>query len=210
MKIIDCKQGSTEWSQARLGVVTASEIDALVTPLFKIKSGQGVQTYLYQKLAERIMGYAGKSGGTWAMDQGNIIETVAVPWYEFANDVEVRRVGFCLADDGKIGCSPDGLVGDDGGLEVKSPQPPRQIEYLLDGVVPTEYMPQIQMSLYVTGRAWWDFVSFHRFLPPIVIRVLPDDKAQAAIETALDGFTKQFDAAYERIAAMMAQTGRGE
>lgn len=210
MKIVDCKQGSTEWSQARLGVITASEIDALVTPLFKARSGAGVKTYLYQKLAERIMGYAGKSGGTWAMDQGNIIEEVAVPWYVFTRDVKVQRVGFCVSADGRIGCSPDGLVGDEGGIEVKSPQPPRQIEYLLDGEVPSEYMPQIQMSLYVTGRAWWDFVSFHRFLPPIVIRVLPDSKAQAVIKEVTEQFIKVMDDAHAQIVAMMPQSGRGE
>src|SRR5882757_11245793 len=124
MKTLTCKQGSSEWAAARLGVVTASEIDALVSPTWKIRTGQGVDTYLYRKLAEKVMGYAGDGGGTFAMDQGNIIEKIAIPYYAFTYNVDVKTVGFCLSDDGRIGCSPDGLIGDFSGIEIKSPQPP--------------------------------------------------------------------------------------
>lgn len=208
MKTHACKQGSSEWAALRLGVITASEIDALVTPLWKQRTGAGVETYLHLKLAEKIMGYAGKTGGTFAMEQGNVIEDVAVPWYEFAHDVKVQRVGFCTSDDGTVGFSPDALVGEDGGLEVKSPQPPAMIEYLLAGVVPPEYMPQVQMSLWVSGRKWWDFCAFHRYLPPMVIRVRPDPVAHAAIAKAVKDFLASFDAAHAKLAAMMPKGGR--
>lgn len=208
MKIIDCKQGSTEWAQARCGVVTASEVGALVTPLWKIRTGEGVQTYLHTKLAERVMGYVGTTGGTWAMEQGRIVETIAVPWYAFSRNMDVQAVGFCLSDDGRIGCSPDGLIGIDGGIEVKSPQPAKHIEYLLSGIVPPAYLPQIQMSLLVTGRKWWDFVSYHRFIAPLVVRVYPDPTAQAALGEALANFLVQLDKSLTRLQPMLAQQGR--
>lgn len=208
MKTFLCAQGSSEWAALRLGVVTASEVDALISPLAKIRTGQGVQTYMHLKLAESLMGYAGKTGGTFSMNQGNVIEDIAVPWYEFTYDVKVDRVGFCTSDDGRVGFSPDALVGEDGGVEIKSPQAPAMCEYLLGGIVPAEYIMQIQMSLYVSGRKWWDFVAFHRYLSPLVIRVYPDPKAQEALKTALSQFLSEFDIALAKLKAMQETKGR--
>jgi hypothetical protein len=208
MKILQIPQGSTEWMMARCGVVTASEADALLTPEFAIRKGEGVQTYIYQKLAEKIMGYKADAGFTWEMNQGNVTETLALPWYEFAHDAKIDRVGFCLSDDGRIGCSPDGLLGEDGGIEVKSPQPPKHIQYLLAGDVPKAYRVQVQFSLYVTGRKWWKFLSFHPFLSQMLIHVEPDPAAQQAIAEALERFFKEFDAAHAKLAPMIASKGR--
>lgn len=203
MKILDVPQRSTAWSQARLGVVTASEIDALVTPLWKIRTGEGPETFMHKKLCEKLLGWSPDSGGTWEMEQGNIIETIALPWFAFTYDCEPKRVGFCLSDDGRTGCSPDALLGEDGGLELKAPQPPTHLKYLLRGVLPPEYAPQVQFSLYVTKRARWTFASFSRQLDPLVVEVLPDPTAQQAIECALHLFFEKFDAAYSKIKGKM-------
>lgn len=208
MKIIRCDQGSSEWAQARLGVVTASEIDALVSPKLKIRTGEGPRTYLCKKLSESIMGYAADTGGTWEMDQGNVVEQVAIPWYQFTYDRKVDRVGFCVSDDGRIGASPDGLVGEDGGVEIKSPQAPRHISNLMDGVLPEDHALQVQMGLMVTGRKWWDFVSYHRYLPPVVVRVEPDPQAHEVIREAIRGFFERFDAERSKITGMMQGPGR--
>ena len=205
MKIIDCEQGSTAWSQARLGVVTASEIDALVTPLWKIRTGEGVETYLHKKLAEKLLNYPQDSGTSYAMDQGSIVEKIALPWFEFQYDTTVRRVGFCLSDDGRTGCSPDGLIGDDMGLEVKSPQPATHLKYLLRGEVPPEYLPQIHFSMLVTGRPRWTFVSFSRQFPPLVVPVMQDKQIQQVLQGAVDLFAQKFDAALARINALNPQ-----
>jgi putative phage-type endonuclease len=210
VKIIDCKQGSPEWLQARLGVVTASEMDALVSPTWEVRKGEGPKTYLYRKLAERLMGAPLSDGGTWAMDQGNIGETMARPWYEFQNDVDVRTVGLCVTDDGRAGASPDGLVGEDGGLEIKCPQPAKHLEYLDAGEVPKQYRVQVQMFLYVTGRQWCDFISYSPFLPQLVVRVTPDTEAALAISEALAGFYMKFDATLARITSRMPAQGRAD
>ena len=190
---------------ARTGVVTASEADALLTPEFAIRKGEGVQTYLYEKLAEKRFGFKQDAPSTWAMDQGNVVEKIALPWYEFAHDVTIDRVGFCVSDDGRIGCSPDGLIGEDGGVECKAPQPPKHLEYLLKGEVPKAYRVQVQFSLYVTGRKWWKFLSYHPYLPPLLVHVEPDPVAQEAINTALVSFFAQFDAAHAKLQTIIAK-----
>jgi YqaJ-like viral recombinase domain len=193
MKIVECAQGSTEWFLARCGVLTASEVDALITPAGKIKAGAAVETYLYEKLAEKVMGFPEVTAASWAMDQGKILETMALPWLEFDRGVKVRRVGFCVSDDGRIGCSPDGLIGEDCGVEIKSPQPAQHVRYLLEGVVPEKYVPQIQMSMHVTGRPHWWFVSYSKDMPCLLVDVPRDPVFQASLKKALDGFLDEFD-----------------
>ena len=201
MKILDLKQHSVEWHQARLGIVTASEADALVTPTFKVSDGKGVETYLYKKVCERFLGYAPESGGTFAMEQGNIIESIARPWYAFTYGVDVKAVGFCVSDDGRCGCSPDGMLPDGSGLEIKSPQGATALKYFINGEVPPEYRVQVAFSLYVTGAPYWTFVSYHRQLPPLVVRVEPEAKQVAVIQCALAQFFEKFDAIYAKIDA---------
>ena|SRR6478736_4110217 len=208
MKILTCKQGSTEWSLARAGVITASEADSLFTPLFKPKEGEGVKTYLYRKAAERIMGPSVESGGSFAMEQGNILEKLARPWYEFRFGVTVEQVGFCLSDDGKIGCSPDGLIGDLCGLEIKCPTPPTHCRYLLEQRVPPDYMAQVHFSMYVTGRPSWTFVSYSPYLPPLVVTTFRNDAIQEVIRDTLAKFIPQLDEAETKIRAMMPKAGR--
>ena len=94
------------------------------------------------------------------MEQGSILETEARPWYAFTKDVEVSTPGFITTDDGRAGCSPDGLVGDKGGLEIKCMQPANALRVLMENTVPKEYVMQIQMSLWVTGREFWHFSHF--------------------------------------------------
>lgn len=207
MKIHECQQGSTEWMLKRAGVVTASEIDALVSPTFQVRTGKEPETYFYRKLAERIMGFTGETGSTFAMDQGNIIEKIAVPFWEAVNG-PVTRVGFITTDDGKCGCSPDALVGDSEGLEVKAPQGPNHLKYLLGGVLPPSYAPQVQFSLWVTKRKAWNFMSFSVHLPPLIVRVEPDPKAFAAFDEATGDFLAELDKAEAKVRSLMQQPGR--
>ena len=199
MKTLMCAQGSSEWFTARCGVVTASEVDSLVSPTGEIRKGKGVRTYLCQKVAEKVMGYSEGSLSSWDMEQGKILETIAIPWLAFERDLKIDRVGLCIRDDPRCACSPDGLIGDDCGLEIKSPQPKTQVQYLLDGRVPDQYIAQVQMSMYVTKRPRWLFVSYSRDLPKLVLTVEPDPAFQAALDTALKQFLADFDAAHLRI-----------
>lgn len=202
MKIIECKQGSPEWLAARLGVVTASEVGALVSPLGKVRTGDGPRSYLYKKLAERILGVPTSEFTSFGMEQGVIVEGEARAWFAFEHNTPVSEVGFCTSDDGRIGFSPDGLIGDAGGIEIKSPQPAKHIEYLLNGVVPDDYVLQVQFSLYVSRRAWWKFLSYSRQFPALVIHVEPDPKLQDAIRSALEVFGHAFDGALAKLNAL--------
>lgn len=202
MKTLLMPQGSVEWHNARLGVVTASDADSLVTPKFKIKEGQGVETYLHRKLAEKLLNWSPEMLNSFPVDQGKLIETICLPWYEFQYETTVKRVGFCVTDDGRAGCSPDGILPDGTGLEVKAPQPPAHISYLLGGVVPECYLPQIHFSMLVTGAAHWGFVSYSMTLPPLVLRVERDEKIQAVLHEALSQFAERFDHSLARLVAM--------
>ncbi len=205
MKTISCSQGSPEWLAARLGKVTASEIDALVSPELAIRKGKGPQTYLYRKIAEKVLGTPVDTASSWAMDQGAVVELEAIPWYSFAHNVQVDRVGFCESDDGRIGFSPDGLIGEDGGVEIKSPQPARAVEYLLEGEVPAEYRLQVQFSLYVSRRKWWKFVSYSRQLPALVVHVEPHQETFNTFDKAMKQFFELFDAKMAIIAKLKAE-----
>jgi len=209
MKILDMQQGGTEWHMARAGKVTASEIDSLVSPTLEIRKGQGPQTYLYKKTAELIMGYQDESGGTMAMDAGRTLETIALPWYEFQFGVTVNRVGFVQSDDGKIGCSPDGMIeGKQCGLEIKCPQAERHLKYLLGGGVPTEYFTQVQFSMFITGYPEWVFVSYHPHLPPFVVHAIRSPEAMNVFQSALNDFLPKLEDAEARVRAMMEAKAR--
>lgn len=199
MKIIECEQGSVEWALARAGIPTASEFDNLVTPKWKIRDGQMPMTYLYKKLAEKWTGGPLVSFNTVDMDIGHILEEEARPRFQFDTGLETQMVGFITTDDGRVGCSPDGLVGEQGGVEIKCPEIHTHIKYLVGGEVPDEYAAQVQGSMFVTGRPWWYFFSYRRNMEPLCLKVERDEKAMAAIEEALDEYYEHFDLCWKKL-----------
>lgn len=209
MKILNMPQGSTEWALARAGVITASDADALVTPKWEVRKGQGVRTYLHEKLAGRIMGWEGDTGGTHAMDQGKVMETMARPWYSFQFGVDIKEVGFCLSDDKRTGCSPDGIIGDDCGMEIKCPTVPKHLDYLLGNKVPDQYLAQIHFSMWVTNFPRWVFVSYSPHLPALVVHVIRSPEADAAFSAALKDFIPALDEAEKRVRGMMEHRNQG-
>lgn len=202
MKIIDCKQGSGQWLAARAGVITASEFDSLMTPLWKKKTGETPQTYIVRKVAEACMGIPLTDPSAWVMDQGVILESEAIPWLEFTHSLSVQRVGFVTSDDGRIGCSPDGLIGDDGGIEIKCPQPTAHVKYLLAGSVPPDYLAQVHGSMYVTGRRWWKFLSYSRQFPPVLVHVDRDDEIIGKIDAVIQESLADFEEKLKNVRAI--------
>lgn len=193
-KIHPVTQGEAEWLQLRVGKVTASELSALVTPEFKIRTGEGPNTYLCEKLAEAWRGKPLPQFSSFATEQGQLLEDEARSWYAFTHDDhKVHNVGFIEHDDGRCGCSPDALLGEDGGLELKCCQPTNHVRYLLAGTLPKEYAAQVHMSLYVSGRAWWRFVSYRRGYPAFMLLVPRDEEIMAKIAAALVAFYPLFD-----------------
>lgn len=202
MKIAPVQQNTEEWLHARAGIVTASALHNIVTDTFAARTGKTPDTYLYTLLAERCMGAPIETGSSWAAEQGQITEKEARGWISFTQDVKIERVGFVTTDDGLVGCSPDGLIGEDGGLELKCPQPQQHLKYLTSGILPPEYAAQVHGSLFVTGRPWWLFVSYSRQFPPLCVRVLRDAKIQALIGEAVAEFNANLAVAYAKMKAM--------
>lgn len=198
MKVIDCEQGSDEWLAARLGIVTASELDALISPLWKARTGEGVKTYMAKKIAERWRGAPLQAYHGGSMEQGSLREEEAFSWYELDRDVTMRKVGFILSDDGKMGCSPDGLM-DDGGIEIKCPEPHTHVGWLLGGELPSEHRAQVYGSMLVTGLPRWRFMSYCRGFPPLVLTIESDPQIQHAIGYAAMMFQMGLDHAWGTI-----------
>ena len=197
----DCVQSGDNWLRLRLGKPTASGFDRIVTPTGKIVTGKGRTTYLHELAAEAITQTVHQEYLSDAMLAGQEREMAARAWYSWTRDVEVRRVGFVEDADGRWGCSPDGLVLEDGGIEVKCPQRTQYVAALLADNQAQDYMPQIQGCLWVTGRAWWDFVLYttEPGLPKIVRRIEPDPKWQAAFDDAIPAFCDELAAMVKRI-----------
>jgi putative phage-type endonuclease len=184
----DIEQGSGEWLQLRLGVVTASAVGQLITPAtIRAASNDKSRALIAQLAAERITGRAEPVFVNDDMIRGTLHEPIARDLYAEHNGVEVEQVGFMVREFSggvRIGASPDGLIGDDGGLEVKCPRAKTHVQTILADEVPSHYMAQVQTSLVVSGRDWWDFVSFCSGLPLYTKRVTPDPKWRDAIITA--------------------------
>lgn len=188
MIISDHPQGSEGWLLARLGVPSSSNFSRMVTGTGK-PSAQ-IRGYA-SELASEL--FAGKSlddfdGNTW-MQRGKEMEQEAVNWYEFTHDLTAQRVGFCTRDDGLAGCSPDALIGDDAGLEIKCLKAERHIEartyFEKHGKCQPTYTPQVQGSLWVTGRKRWTLLFYSRDLPPLEVPITPDAAYHEMLEKAV-------------------------
>jgi putative phage-type endonuclease len=185
-------QGTPEWTQARLGRVTASRIADVVA---RTKTGWGASrlNYMADLIAERLTGVAVEGFKSAAMQYGTETEPMARAEYEFFRDVEVAPGGFVLHPKIEMaGASPDGLVGADGLVEIKCPMTKAHIDTLLGASVPGDYAKQIQWQMACTGRAWCDFVSFDLRMPEdlrlFVRRVERDDAAIADLEKEVEVF----------------------
>lgn len=197
MKIHNVEQGSVDWALLRAGIPTASEFDNLITPEGRPRTGEMRQTYLCKKLAEWWTGGPLVEFNTFDMEQGRILESEALPWFELESGLKVQRVGFITDDAGRYGCSPDAWIPsfDDNhaGAEVKCPMVHTHIKYLLGGGLPKEYAAQVQGSMFVTGAKQWMFLSYRRRIPNLVLTIDIDEKFQAGLRGAMDCFLYMFE-----------------
>jgi len=185
------EQGSEAWHDQRRGMVTASVVSKLVTPTLKVAENETSRGLVATLVAERITGYTEPSFMNDDMMRGVLHEPIARDKYAEHNSVTVDETGFLVRIDlagHELGASPDGLVGDDGGIEVKCPRAKTHISTIVADKVPGQYMAQIQTCLLVSGRDWWDFVSFCAGLPLFIKRVHPDPAWAEAIVSALLAF----------------------
>ena len=189
MIIVDCEQGTPEWFEARCGIPTASCFNKIITST-GAKSKQSGK-YLNQLAGESIVGVQ-ESYTSPAMETGKEREAAARSLFEMLRDVDVQEVGLCYKDDKKtVSCSPDGLIGDDSGLEVKCPNLATHVGYLIANKVPTEYVAQVQGSMYVTGRKSWVFMSYFPGMEPLIIDVKRDDDFIEKLDDLITSFNKK-------------------
>jgi putative phage-type endonuclease len=190
-------QGTEEWFTIRIGKVTASRVADVIA---KTKTGYSASrdNYMAQLVCERLTGQKGESFTNAAMQHGTETEPLARAAYEALKDVLVDEVGFVPHPTIEMaGASPDGLVGEDGLLEIKCPNTATHIDTLLSESVPSKYFTQMQFQLSCTGRKYCDFVSFDNRLPPelqlFVKRVPRDEVFIRLIESEIVQFLAELD-----------------
>lgn len=196
-------QGSAEWYAARAGCATASRFKDV---LAKIKTGEAAtrRTYRIQLVTERLTGQPCETFKNAAMEWGTATEPYARAAYEAERTVMVDETDFLLHPSIPfVGCSPDGLVGDDGGVEIKCPHNSMVHVETLEGGMPAEHRAQVQGAMWVTGRKWWDFISFDPRMPPhlqlYIERINRDDAYIAALADEVSRFLAEVAGMVERL-----------
>lgn len=188
----DIEQGQPEWFECRKGLPTASMFSAVQA------SGKGGSEsvtrakYMRQLAGEILTGEPAPAGySNDHMLRGQEQEDDARRLFSLITDFEPIRVGFVR--EGRAGCSPDSLIGENAGLEIKCAIPAVQIERLQLGRLPPEHVAQVQGSLWVTGRQHWHFVSYCPRLPPLIVRVERDEAYIAKLAEAVAAFNAEVD-----------------
>ncbi|CAA9242069.1 MAG: Phage protein [uncultured Arthrobacter sp.] len=210
--IPDLQQGTDAWHDARRGLITASVVGKLLTPTLKVADNDTSRGITATLAAERICGWTEETGMTPDMWRGCESEPFAREVYA-KHFAPVAEVGFMVReeDSWSLGYSPDGLVGDDGLIEIKAPRAKTHLKTILNDAVPDYNMAQLQAGLLVSGRDWIDFVSYCGGMPLFVKRVTPDPTWQQAIAEACISFevdVAQLVADFEARVAGMPTTER--
>lgn len=192
---INVEQGSDEWRLAKLGYVSASGISALMAK----GAGKTRQAYLEKIVAERLTQEIGQGFTTASMEHGTNTEPYARMEYEVSCETFVTKTGFHKHPTIQwLGVSPDGLVGEDGLVEIKCPNTTTHLAYIKDNKCPSEYYKQIQCQLWVTGREWCDFISYDprikkKSLQLFVFRVQRDANLIAEMEAEVIKFLEDVE-----------------
>ena len=198
----DCEQNSPEWYASRAGIPTASEFDTVMARGRGGGESVGRRKYMLRLIGERITGQVVDGYTNAHMERGHALEPEARDLYALVKDANVEQVGFlrrCGA-----GASPDSLVDTDGLLEIKTKVPHLQIECLLSNQVPAEHLKQLHGQLWISGRAWCDFVSYWPGLPLFVKRVERDEALIARIAIEVREFLDEMAELEARVRAMTA------
>jgi putative phage-type endonuclease len=202
---VDVEQGSEEWRELRAGRVTASRYADVMT------EGRGggpsltAERYMLDLISERLMERPVEAISAKQLEWGNKHEDKARSAYCLLTGRQVDQVGFVIhPKHPRVGCSPDSLVDGDGMLEIKCPYSPAiHLGNVLKNQVPKEYVAQVQGGLWVTGRQWCDFVSYHPYMPRgvdcMIVRVERDEEFIQRLESKIEAFLEEMDRRYAKI-----------
>lgn len=170
MKIHEMEQGSNEWFEIRKLKMTASNAQAIAT------AGVGLETYITNLVSEYLSSAEKEKFNNEHTERGHELEETARALYELEKGEKVEEVGFIELDE-YIGCSPDGLIGKDGGLEIKCPSDSVYFKQIIENKIPSNYRWQVQMNLYITRRKWWDLVFYNPNFQKnmIIYRIFPNE-----------------------------------
>ena len=208
MNILDVEQGSAEWHLARTGLVTGSKMADVLAVLKRGGESAARFNYRIQIVTEILTGQPVWDGYlSPEMQWGTDNEPFARAAYEMEEDTSVDQVGMVLHESiPRMGGSPDGLISDDGGVEIKCPKTTTHVKWMLAGTIPEEHEAQMLFYLSCTGRKWWDFVSFDPRLPKALqlftIRMGRDEERIAAVEAAVVQFNAEVDQMIEKLKAL--------
>ncbi len=187
MLVHNFEQGSPEWLQVRLGKLTGSDFHTLMG------NSQTKETILYKKAAERLTGVAsdGDKFSSIHTERGHLLENDARLTYELEKGVAVKQIGFAELNK-DVGCSPDGLVGSIGGIEIKCKDNHGFLKAVVKNWIEPEHKTQMQFNMYVCGLLWMDYLLYNpNFANPLKItRVERDDAYIASIIKCIDECNK--------------------
>ena len=202
---VGLEQGTEEWLRVRAGIATASRFkDVLTEPRSKAdkeagKLSQTALTYAYELAGEIVTGQPAESFSSKAMQRGTELEPQVRTDYELLTDTEVVEIGFVRR--GRFGASPDGLVGADGMVEIKTHLPKLLVPMILAGDMPPDHQAQTQGGLWITDREWIDLCAFYPGMPMFRARAYRDDVFIKTLEDKLTRFDDEVQSIVERIQA---------
>jgi len=194
-----CAQGDDTWFALHCGIPSAGGFDRIMTPKTRKLSASSID-YRNRLLADWLLGSRPDDVVSAWMARGKDLEARARAAYEW-DHAAVQEVGFILRDDRMVGCSPDGLVGDDGLIEIKVLSAANHVGYLL-GPGQEDYQTQVQGQLWLTDRQWCDRVTWHPEWPMVVRRVERNDEYIADLAAAVDGFIDSLLLCRDQLKAM--------
>ena len=205
----DLIQGSDDWLAARCGLLTASEMKLIISPAkLAYANNDKERAHLYDLLSQRITKYVEPAYISSDMLRGLDDEIDAKHLYE-KHYSKVQDMGFITNDKWgfTLGYSPDGLIGNDGAIEIKGRRQKYQVETILSGKMPDDYLIQVQTGFLVSERKWCDFISYCGGMPMLVLRVYPDQKVMDAILEAAKIFHDKLTKAEKEYSAWIEGQG---
>lgn len=199
MKIIECEQGTEAWFKARLGIVTASELHAVMAKGRDGGASVTRKSYMYRLAAEIISGEPAETYSNSHMERGKVMEEQAREHYSFVTGHELHRVGFVHNEKTNCGCSPDSLIDPEGALEIKTKLPGLVVECILRGEIPPEHKAQTQGVLWIAERDWIDLSVFWPSMPAFIAKAKRDENYIKQLVAGVTQFQNELHDVVERV-----------